>query len=64
MVKLADVKVGDKLIADDGFTCIPVGAVKTVQLGPEGLYIPCSQGEHYLDGQCCEHGILVGLECA
>lgn len=50
--KIADVDAGTKLRADGGFTCIPRGAVLTVQRNDHGeLYVPCRSGQHSLDGQ-------------
>ena len=51
-MKFADVKEGDVLIADGGFTCIEDGAKLTVfKHSDNGLYVLCEEGEHYLDGQ-------------
>jgi len=60
MVKFANVKDGDVLIADGGFTCINAGRV-TVKRSDRGLYFDCRDGKHYLDGQENEVGELVGL---
>ena len=62
-MKLTDVKVGDVLIADGGFTCIKENAELTVEAASNGqLYIPCSAGRHYLDGQVYMNGeTLCGL---
>lgn len=73
VVKLADVKVGDKLIADGGFTCIPAGTVLIVHADEEEtLYVRCSgpdedegyaptETRHTLDGQEANDGTLIGL---
>jgi hypothetical protein len=58
--RLDDLKAGDTLFADDGFTCMQAG-VKTVREDEDGLYIPCADGSHYLDGQLREDGTLAGL---
>lgn len=55
-VKIADVQPGDVLIADDGFDCLHNGQECEVFMDPEyegvaSLYVKCSQGEHYLEGQ-------------
>lgn len=70
-VKLAEVKPGDRLVADGGFTCIKAGAIVTVGESPTGndwpgadLYIPCSHGKHFLDGQENDAGQCVGLVLA
>lgn len=49
-MKLSDVKPGDVLIADGGFTCIASGAQLVVG---EDLSVPCDEGKHSLDGQVC-----------
>ena len=59
---LKEVKEGDILIADGGFTCLKdreevevkrhVDPTRNGYSSPdEGLYVPCSAGRHYLDGQ-------------
>lgn len=67
-------KVGDTVIADGGFTCIPEGTKCSVMADKGGLYVMC-QGDaddepvkgkarrhkHYLDGQLNEHGEYVGF---
>jgi hypothetical protein len=66
-VKFDDVKAGDILISDGGFTCIRKNARCIVREHTPGgaLYIPCDHGVHYLDGQL-DHstGELVGLSKA
>ena len=68
--KVSEVKVGTKLKADGGFTCIDEGTILTVYNDGTGLYVPCrgpdgaswtSNGRHYLDGQLSE-GKYLGLE--
>lgn len=72
-MKLTELKPGDHVIADGGFTCIEEGArleVKSdpevgVALGPEHqLYVDCAVGQHFLDGQLTDDGELVGLSRA
>lgn len=61
---LSKLKAGDKVLADGGFTCIKEGAVLEVeQNGTAGLFVPCTCGAHYLDGQLSDvdHDHLVGL---
>lgn len=59
MVKLEDLKPGDRILLDDGFTCVSEGVYEVKSM--EGrLYFDCSMGEHYLDG-CEECGTLVGV---
>lgn len=74
--KLDDLKPGDKLVADDAFTCLRTGEVVTVEEDATGLYVRCcahDNGEHgrpvndsrydrhYLDGQEGADGECVGL---
>lgn len=65
---LAEIKAGDKLVADGGFPCLAEGEICDVQQDEDGLYVICEgpDGEepgthHYLDGQEGENGECVGL---
>ena len=62
-MKFADVKEGDMLIADGGFTCIKEDARLNVKENEDGdLYVPCESGQHFLDGQIdYDNGALVGF---
>jgi hypothetical protein len=40
-LKMDDIKVGDKLIADGGFTCIEEGRVCEVKARGDTLYVDC-----------------------
>lgn len=46
-----EVHEGLQLECDDAFTCISTGRVVTVNKDSVGLFIPCDEGRHYLDGQ-------------
>lgn len=62
MTKLDEIKAGDRVEVDDGFPCMPAGKkiVKADEAG--GLYVLCTEGPHYLDGQVDEpDGDLVGV---
>lgn len=62
--KLSDLKPGDKLIADGGFTCIPDGTIVEVAVDARNeSYVPCKCGMHNLHGQVSEDDDdhLVGL---
>lgn len=56
MIKLDDVKPGDVLIADGGFTCLAENARCEVLKDHYGLYVNCDEGKHYLDGQLDDDG--------
>jgi hypothetical protein len=63
IMKLSDIKAGD-IVNVEGLTCMPAGR-HTVQSDDKGLFIPCSSGKHYLDGQEDEEtGEMVGVEGA
>jgi hypothetical protein len=59
-VKITDIKPGDVLIADAGFTCVEAGPVAIEEDENGELYFLCSEGRHYLDGQT-DDGVVVGL---
>lgn len=59
-MRLADVKEGDTIIADGGFTCIHPGPV-AVEGDAKGLFVHCAEGKHYLAGQEGGDGDLIGL---
>ena len=64
-IKLKDIKVGNILIADGGFTCLKEGQKCEVMYKKGlGLYIECNEKQHFLDGQTdFDTGeYLVGLE--
>lgn len=49
---VSQVKAGDVLEADDGFTCLDEGDRLTVEKDDDGsLFVRCSEGHHNLDGQ-------------
>ena len=62
-MKLSDLKVGDKVIADAGFDCLHAGTHK-VEGDSGGLFISCKKGRHYLSGQEGDDGDLIGLSRA
>lgn len=59
--KLSEIKSGDWLKADGGFTCLKDGQVVSVHVDEAGLFVPCRDGRHYLDGQEGTDGDCVGL---
>lgn len=60
MTKLTDLQVGDIVLTDKGFTCLPQGE-HIVKVRDGLLYIECKEGEHYLFGQADKEGNLVGV---
>jgi hypothetical protein len=56
-----NVKAGDKLVTDGGFTCITGDKVVIIQEDDKGLYFECAAGKHYIDGQEDDDGSLIGL---
>jgi hypothetical protein len=61
--RLSQLKPGATVRADDGFTCIKDGAVLVVGIDDRGsLFVPCSDGEHHLDGQCDDGDHCIGLQ--
>lgn len=59
--KLSDVKAGDRLLTDNGFTCVEQTDV-VVKQDENGLFFECDDGKHFLDGQVDGAGNLVGLK--
>lgn len=60
MLKLCDIKEGDVIKLDAGFTCVDAGKAK-VKKDDDGLYFACRNIKHYLDGQEDDEGNLVGI---
>lgn len=65
--KLEDLKPGDKLKADGGFTCLKEGDIREVKLHECGsLYVDCADGgKHFLEGQLdykTDSGEVIGFE--
>lgn len=67
-----EVKEGTVLVADGGFACLHEGDVLTVQKDSElaaanpelpelGLFVPCSDGKHFLDGQLDDGEVYIGF---
>jgi len=58
----SQISVGTVLEADGGFTCLTKGQRVTVAANDTNeLYVPCDEGEHYLDGQLDDAGYLIGF---
>lgn len=59
-----DVQEGTMLVADGGFTCIKEGTCMIVRKDNHGLYVPCKDGNHYIDGQLDDGDVYIGLYLA
>lgn len=57
----ADVRAGDTLVADNGFTCMLAGPKQVHADTAQRLYVQCGDGRHYLHGQKGQDGRLVGF---
>jgi len=64
--KKSEVKPGDTLVADGGFTCIEAGARLIVERRcySSELYVRCALGSHSLDGHLNEASEYVGFTLA
>jgi len=60
---LNDLKAGETVKLDGGFTCVKEG-LHQVHQDEGGYYFICDEGKHYLEGQEDENGNLVGVETA
>ena len=59
---LEEIKVGEILIADGGFTCLQEGEELKVKVDKAGdKFVECEQGQHFLDGQENEKGKITGF---
>jgi hypothetical protein len=60
--KLDELKEGDKIELDAGFTCHTAGIVTVCRDENSGeLYFACDQGRHYLVGQVDNDDRLIGI---
>lgn len=60
--RLSQLKPGDIVIVDDGFTCMTAWSEKEIRTGDCGLYIECEKGIHTIDGQLDIDGAaLIGI---
>lgn len=63
-LKISDVRPGDVLVADGGFTCMRQDTHCVVKADENGeLYVECDEGRHLLSGQLDfdDQETLVGL---
>lgn len=60
--KLSQLKAGDKVELDTGFTCHEAGVVHLEQHQPEGpLFFKCADGWHNIEGQADDGEHCVGI---
>lgn len=59
--KLSEVKAGDILETDEGFTCVPKGTHLVMKHPQLGYFINCTKGQHYIDGQADDGETLIGM---
>lgn len=52
---------GSIVYPDDNFSCMQMNIRKAVFYCDDGLYIKCSHGKHFLDGQLNINNEYVGL---
>lgn len=45
------IRPGDQFKVGEGFGCTPEGTIVTIDRHAAGLFFPCEEGMHYLDGQ-------------
>lgn len=60
-VRLEDLAPGAAVAVDGGFTCMEPSTTTVCADAQGNLFVPCRCGEHALDGQVGEDGILVGV---
>jgi len=51
IIPKTEMKLGDRLVADGGFTCLQEGEICEVKQEDDELYVECEAGKHFLDGQ-------------
>jgi len=59
--KLADLKAGDVLELDQGFTCMKGERNVCLYHATNELFVHCNHGLHFLSGQDDGDGYLVGM---
>lgn len=53
---VAETRKGSVIRPDADFDCLSTAAALTVEEDEDGLYVPCTQGRHGLDGQISDDG--------
>lgn len=59
-MRFKDLKAGEHITLDSGFICMCKGA-HLVKEDAKGLYLTCTEGNHYLDGMDDSAGNLLGV---
>lgn len=62
--KLSEVKAGDAVELDAGFTCMKAGKYEVHADEAGSLYVICADGHHYIDGQADDGEHLIGVYLA
>jgi len=60
-LKLDEVKAGDVVVLDGGFSCRAAGPARVFTTADGRPFVACRHGRHLLDGQQEEDGMLVGV---
>lgn len=58
--KLVELNEGDMVWVDEGFTCMPPGPYR-VYYALGGLYLKCTHGYHFLNGQADDGVHCIGI---
>jgi hypothetical protein len=59
--RLDKLKKGDTILVDDGFSCMEPWSMHLVEENTNGLYVLCTDGSHYLEGQMTQDKVLIGI---
>lgn len=60
-MKIDELKEGDTVIVDNGFSCMQSGKYKIKSDFYGRLFIVCSKGFYHLEGQVSTDGELIGI---
>lgn len=62
IIKETEIREGDNLIADGGFSCMKEKTKSIVKKDENNeLYVDCADGTHYLSGQRDGKGSIIGF---
>lgn len=60
-VRMSQVRGGDTVTVDGGFTCMPAHSKHEVREDSSGLFVFCEEGKHFLDGQADDGEHIIGF---